>query len=74
MKKKRAPDAVRQPLPQEKPHCRKLGRKPADSLEMVPQKPVLEPCPVEGPDSSKMLRAEKPIQPVPLPPPQEPIY
>ena len=74
MKKKYAPESVRQPLPQEKPHRRKLGHRPADSLEMAPRKPALEPFPVEEQDGSGMIHAEKPIRLDPPPPPQEPIY
>ena len=47
MRKTHAPDTVRQPLPPEKPRRRRLGRKLADSLEVVPQKPALESFPVE---------------------------
>lgn len=74
MRKTHAPDTVRQPLPPEKPHRRKLGCKLADSLEVVPQKPALESFPVEELDGSGMIHAEKPIRPTPLPPPQELIY
>ena len=41
---------------------------------MAPQKPALEPFPVEEQDGSGMIHAEKPIRLDPLPPPQEPIY
>ena len=74
MRKTHAPDTVRRPLPPEKPRRRRLGRKLADSLEAVPQKPALESFPVEELDGSGMIRAEKPIRPTPLPPPQELIY
>lgn len=74
MRKTHAPDTVRQPLPPEKPHRRRLGRKLADSPEVVPQKPALESFSVEELDDSGTIHAEKPIRPIPLPPPQELIY